>query len=451
MAVPRSTPGAEPRAAVRAGAAPARVEPRQDPVEHVAEALERLAGDPYGAVVTLDADRALRDAAALRDELRRTGPRGPLHGVAVGVKDLIDVAGLPTRAGSAVRARAAPADRDAPVVARLRAAGAVVVAKLHTHEFGLGPTGDVAAEGPARNPHDPTRIAGGSSSGSAVAVAAGYLPLALGTDTGGSVRIPAALCGVIGLKPARGVLPATGTVRLAPSLDTVGLLAADPGTALAARAALAGDPGRPRGPRGARVGLAVDPYWTAAEPAVRAAVDRAAAALEAAGAEVREVGTPGIDEIAAAYMPILGAEAHARHAATLAERPGDYQPESATGLSLLAGAPPDEHAAALRTARRVTDRLAGHLAGFDAVLTPATRVRATPLGARLVDVAGERSTVAAALLEPALPANVTGWPALSVPVAGPGLPAGVQLLGVGDDADERLLLELAETVTHAPG
>jgi aspartyl-tRNA(Asn)/glutamyl-tRNA(Gln) amidotransferase subunit A len=170
-------------------------------VEHVTDALDRLAADPYNTVITLD-DRALERAAALDAELAAGRWRGPLHGVAVGVKDLIDVAGLPTRCGSLVFADAPPAAADAPVVARLLEAGAVVVAKLHTHEFAYGPTGDVAATGPARNPHDPSRITGGSSSGSAAAVAAGHLALALGTDTGASVRTPAALCGVVGLKPA---------------------------------------------------------------------------------------------------------------------------------------------------------------------------------------------------------------------------------------------------------
>ncbi len=179
------------------------------------DVLERLAADPFNAVVALDADRALRRGR------RGRGP-GPLSGVAVGVKDLIDVAGLPTRCGSNVLADAAPATADAPVVARLRAAGAIVVAKLHTHEFAYGPTGDVAATGPARNPHDPTRITGGSSSGSAAAVAAGYLPLALGTDTGASVRTPAALCGVVGLKPRFGALPVDGVFPLSETCDHVG-------------------------------------------------------------------------------------------------------------------------------------------------------------------------------------------------------------------------------------
>ncbi|MDN5750158.1 MAG: amidase, partial [Pseudonocardia sp.] len=154
------------------------------PTDHVRDVCERLAADTHNAVVTLDAERALDQAAELTRELRRGHHRGPLHGVAVGVKDLFDVAGLPTRAGSDVLAGAPPATADSAVVARLRAAGAVVVAKLHTHEFAYGPTGDVAATGPARNPHDPTRITGGSSSGSAAAVAAGALPRGGGPPPG---------------------------------------------------------------------------------------------------------------------------------------------------------------------------------------------------------------------------------------------------------------------------
>ena len=184
------------------------------PTEHVTDVLERLRADEHNAVITLDADGALRAAAERTEELAGGRWRGPLHGVAVGIKDLIDVAGLPTRAGSNVLDGAPPARVDAPVVARLREAGAVVVAKLHTHEFAYGPTGDVAATGPARNPHDPSRITGGSSSGSAAAIAAGHLALALGTDTGCSARTPASLCGVVGLKPTLGRLSTEGAFPL---------------------------------------------------------------------------------------------------------------------------------------------------------------------------------------------------------------------------------------------
>src|ERR671916_1958051 len=185
-----------------------------------------LSEDPYNAIVQ-------RVAA-------QPAMPGPLHGWPVAVKDLIDVAGVPTRCGSAVLADAVPAQQDAAVVARLRAAGAVVVAKTHTHEFAYGPTGDVSVDGPCHNPHDPQRITGGSSSGSAAAVAAGLVPLAVGTDTGCSTRTPAALCGVVGLKPARDALPTVGVFPLSDTLDHIGLLGVDVDTVAIAFGALTG-------------------------------------------------------------------------------------------------------------------------------------------------------------------------------------------------------------------
>ena len=242
-------------------------------VEHVTDALDRLDADPFNTVITLDADRALERAAALDAELAAGEWRGPLHGVALGVKDLIDVAGLPTRCGSLVFSDAPPAEVDAPVVARLVEAGAVVVAKLHTHEFAYGPTGDVAATGPARNPHDPALITGGSSSGSAAAVAAGHLPLALGTDTGASIRTPAALCGVVGLKPAAGHLSTEGAFPLSETLDHMGLITADVHSASVAWDVLARPDGtgggiQLPGVKGVRVGVPVDAYWQPADPSI---------------------------------------------------------------------------------------------------------------------------------------------------------------------------------------
>src|SRR5690348_14282433 len=271
------------------------------PSAHVADVLDRLAGDTLNAVITVDAERARAAAAALTDELAHGRWRGPLHGVALGVKDLIDVAGLPTRCGSNVLADAPPAPADAPAVARLQAAGAVVVAKLHTHEFAYGPTGDISATGPARNPHDPTRITGGSSSGSAAAVAAGHLPLALGTDTGASVRTPAALCGVVGLKPTFGALPTERVFPLSETCDHVGFLTADVHGASVAWDVLIRPDGtgggiQAPGVQGVRVGVLLDDYWQAADPALNAAVAAAAKRLEARGAHVEELRTPMIEE-----------------------------------------------------------------------------------------------------------------------------------------------------------
>lgn len=408
------------------------------PVDHVRDACERLAADTHGAVIALDAERALRTARDRAAELARGAWRGPLHGVAVGVKDLYDVAGLPTRAGSHVLDDAAPATADAALVARLREAGAVVVAKLHTHEFAYGPTGDVAAGGPARNPHDPTRITGGSSSGSAAAVAAGHLPLALGTDTGASVRTPAALCGVVGLKPAFGALPLQGVFPLSETCDHAGFLTADVAGAALVWDALTGT-GAPTAAR--RVGLLADDYWQPADPALTAAVEEAAAALRAAGVEVVERRTPMIDELAATYPTIVGAEAYATHAGWLAERPGAYQDVTRERLAPFGDLPARAYVDAQRTRRRLGAALREAVGEVDALLLPTTRLRATPIGAAEVDGVAVRP----ALLALTLPFNLTGWPAVSVPGATDGLPAGVQLVGVG--LDERSLLRLAALVS----
>jgi Asp-tRNA(Asn)/Glu-tRNA(Gln) amidotransferase A subunit family amidase len=421
--------------------------------DHVRDVLDRLAADTCNAVVALDADRALEAAAALDAELARGEWRGPLHGVAVGVKDLIDVAGLPTRAGSNVLADAPSAGADAPVVARLRKAGAVVVAKLHTHEFAFGPTGDVAATGPARNPHDPERITGGSSSGSAAAVAAGHLPLALGTDTGASVRTPAALCGVVGLKPAFGALSTQGCFPLSESLDHVGVLAADVHAASVAWDVLSRPDGtgggiQAPGVDGVRIGLLPDEYWRPLDPAVAKSVEAAAARLQARGAQLHEVRTPMIEELAATYPVIVGAEAYATHAEWLADRPQDYQPITRERLLPFADQPARAYVDALRTRRRLTAALRAAVADLDVLLLPTTRLRATPIGAAEAAVDGATVAVRPQLLALTLPFNLTGWPAASVPgeVADGGLPAGVQVVGVR--LEERGVLRVAGALTQ---
>ncbi len=407
------------------------------PTEHVREVLHRLRADAHNAVVTLDERGALEQARALTDELARGAWRGPLHGVAVGVKDLFDVIGLPTRAGSAVLADAPPATTEGPVVARLRAAGAVLVGKLHTHEFAYGPTGDVAATGPARNPRDPTRITGGSSSGSAAVVAAGHLALALGTDTGASVRVPAALCGVVGLKPALGRLSTDGVFPLSETCDHVGLLAADPHSAgvafdVLSRADGTGGGIAAPGVSGVRVGVLPDTYWRPADPVIDDGVTAAVQRLAKAGAPVVEVRTPMIDELAVTYGEIVGAEAYATHAAWLARRRDDYQPDTAERLERYADQPARSYVEALRTRRRLSAALRAACAGIDVLVLATTRLRATPVGAAKVILDGVPVSVRGSLLALTLPFNLTGWPAVSVPgeVSDGGLPLGVQVVGV---------------------
>lgn len=419
-------------------------------VEHVSGVLARLEADTHNAVITLDGDRALARAAELDAELVRGEWRGPLHGVAVGVKDLIDVAGLPTRAGSDVLADAPDEESDAAVVVRLKEAGAVVVAKLHTHEFAYGPTGDVSATGPARNPRDPSRITGGSSSGSAAAVAAGHLPLALGTDTGASVRTPAALCGVVGLKPHYGALSTDGVFPLSETLDHVGVLAADVHAASVAWDVLARADGtgggiQAPGVDGVRVGVLRDDYWRAADPALDAATAEAVQRLEKRGAHVVELRTPMIDELAATYGVIVGAEAYATHADWLAERPDAYQPVTRERLALAAGTTAVDYVRALRTRRRLVAELKAAVRDVDVLVLPTTRLRATPVGVDTVDGV----LVRMALLALTLPFNLTGWPAVSVPGVTPdgGLPAGVQVVGVR--MEERGVLRVAGAIDRS--
>jgi aspartyl-tRNA(Asn)/glutamyl-tRNA(Gln) amidotransferase subunit A len=364
--------------------------------------------------------------------------------VAIGVKDIIDVQGVPTRCGSNVLADARPADVDSAVVARLRAAGAIIVAKLHTHEFAYGPTGDVAAQGPCRNPHDPSKITGGSSSGSAAAVAAGYIPLALGTDTGCSVRVPAALCGVVGLKPAFGALPTAGVFPLSESLDHVGLLTADAGSAATVWDLLA-----PEGPAdtddrsqdlaGLVVGLPTDEHWQPIDPEIAAAVAAVASSLQALGARIVEVTTPDVALLVRDYGTIAGAEAFATHASWLATRLEDYQEVTATRLMHASRITLGEYIEARRSRQRIATAIREGLAGIDVLLVPTSPLRATPIGDTHIDGV----TIRAALLSMCLPFNMLGTPALSIPgpVSDGGLPVGVQL--VGSNVTERRLLAIA--------
>ncbi|MEU6696297.1 amidase [Pseudonocardia sp. NPDC046786] len=419
------------------------------PTEHLDDVLARLDADRTGSVIVPDRERARARAAELTVLALRGERIGPLHGVTVGIKDLVDVAGLPTRCGSRLLDDAPPARADAPVVAMLRAAGAVVVGKLHTHEFAYGPAGDVAATGPARNPHDLGRITGGSSSGSAAAVAAGHLPLTVGTDTGASVRTPAALCGVAGWKPRRGTLPGGGVFPLAESFDTVGLLAADAASLALARAALAGAVLTGPGPAAAqpyRIGVATGHWWRPHDPAITDAVRTVAGTLAGLGADVSEQDTPGVDELAATYPVITGAEAFATHREWFARRRDEYQPATVERLAPHADVPAHAYVDAQRTRRRLAAALTGHL-GCDVLLCPTTRLRATPIGAGTVPTPDGEIAVRPALLETTSPFNLLDLPVVALPVPVPGLPAGVQLVGVtvGDD----VLLDLAGAVERA--
>ncbi|MFG1956869.1 amidase [Nonomuraea sp. NPDC049028] len=412
-------------------------------------ALDAIAElDPLlNAFITVDAAGARAAARRADEELAGGVDRGALHGVPVGVKDLIMVAGLPATMGSRHFAGHV-AVADAACVTRLRQAGAVVIGKTNTHEFAYGPTGDRSAAGPSRNPWEPARMSGGSSGGSAVAVAAGMVPVALGTDTGGSVRIPAALCGVAGFKPAYGVIPVDGVFPLAQTFDTVGLLAGHERDCLIAYRSLVpagvqkGD-GWP-----ARVAW-LDPAGVfACDPQVARTVRRA---VEAGTGPLEELAFPSkeVDELRETFTAIQSSEAAAVHADRLAEAPELFDPELLERLRGAAEMPGWRYVRAMRARPRLAESVGALFERHDVLALPTVPLTAPFLGQRTTELDGGAVAVRAALLALTSMWNVVGFPALSVPAGTVrGLPVGLQL--VCRPGGEHLLFETAGATHGGP-
>ncbi|WP_336204205.1 amidase [Nonomuraea sp. LPB2021202275-12-8] len=398
--------------------------------------------DPaLNAFVTVDPGAALAAARQADAELAGGTDRGPLHGVPVAVKDLIMVAGMPATMGSRHFAGHVPA-ADAECVARLRRAGAVIVGKTTTHEFAYGPTGDRSANGPSRNPWDPARMSGGSSGGSAAAVAAGLVPLALGTDTGGSVRIPAALCGVAGFKPAYGAIPVDGVFPLSQSFDHVGVLAGDERDCLLAyRCLTAAGTGEIAGTgedaRPARVAWLDPAGFGPCDPRVTHVVAAAIGPLEELHLP------PGVaEDMRETYLTIQSCETAAVHAARLAEAPELFDPEVLERLRAAALLPGWRYVRATSERPRLAEAVRALFDRHDVLALPAVPITAPLLGLRETEVDGEPVGVRAALLALTSPWNVVGLPALTVPAGTVGgLPVGLQL--VCRPGQEDLLFEVA--------
>ncbi|SCK40149.1 amidase [Streptomyces sp. WMMB 322] len=415
--------------------------------EHSLRTVRRLDGQ-LNAFVTLDPGGALRAARIADAELATGRDRGRLHGIPAAVKDVVDTAGLRTTMGSAHFAGHVPSS-DAECVRRLRAAGAVVVGKTTTHEFAYGPTGDRSLNGASRNPHDPTRMSGGSSGGSAVAVAAGMVPMALGTDTGGSVRIPAALCGVAGFKPAYGDIPTDGVFPLAPSLDHVGVLARTPRDCLLAHRALTESPPEPGvHHRTAHVGWLPPEGLFPTDPDVGRLV-RACLAAIGATAAVEDVAFGEASEMNEAFFAIQDREAYAVHAERMATSPGLFGSEVLDRLRGAARTTARRHERALAARERIGRSVNRLLAHHDVLALPTTPLTAPRLGQRTAVVGGERVGVRSALLALTSPWNLLGLPALTVPAATVGgLPAGLQM--ICRPGREDLMFAVAQAVSGRP-
>ncbi len=398
----------------------------------MAACLDRIAAREavVGAWEYLDPAAAL-DAARRRDT---EPPSGPLHGVPIGVKDLLDTVDMPTGYGSPIYRGHRPA-ADAACVALARAAGAVAVGKTVTTEFATFTPGKTA------NPHNPAHTPGGSSSGSAAAIAAGMVPLAFGSQTAGSVIRPAAFCGCVGYKPSFGLIPRAGAKALADSLDTIGVMARDVGDAAFFAGILSGRPGlrdaaAPAAPP--RFGLYRTPMWDEADPVVGAALDRARLALDRAGVRVDELSVPPEHRgLTAAQDKIMWYESARSLAYERIYRSAELSVRLAQLLDVGMAIGPDEYDAARAETAAARGRLDGFFGACDAVLVPAAQGAAPAgLGSTGDPVFNRMWTL-------------LGVPCVTLPAlwGDGGLPIGIQLVGrIGDDAG---LMSCAITVEHA--
>lgn len=408
--------------------------------------------DTLNAFILVMADEARARARQADEELAAGHDRGPLHGVPLSLKDLFDVRGTATTAGSRVRERDV-ARADASAVVHLRHAGAVIVGKTNLHEFAFGTTNEDSGFGAARHPLDLTRSPGGSSGGSAASVAAGMALGTLGTDTGGSIRIPSAACGLVGLKPTIDELTTDGVVPLAHTLDHVGPLAHTVTDTWYLYQALLGRPVAraltPSPLAGLRVGVPRRYFCDLLEPEVRAAFDRAVETLERAGARVSTIDIAHADDIAAVYLVTVFAEAAAYHAATLEATPELYTPPVRLRLEMARYVLGEDYLRALAGRETLRREVDAALSWHDVLVMPTLPILAPPLGATTLTIDGQPYPVRNLMLRLTQLFNITGHPAVSLPcgASAAGLPIGLQLVGRRHETD--VLMHLALGVEGA--
>ncbi|MDE1853814.1 MAG: amidase [Thaumarchaeota archaeon] len=410
------------------------------------------------AFITTLADSALKAAEESERRFKAGTPLGPLDGVPIAVKDIIYIQGVRCTAGSKILANNI-AMYDAPVVRKLRAAGAVIFGTTNLHEFAAGTTSVNPHYGAVRNPWDERKVSGGSSGGSAVAVASGMAAGALGTDTAGSIRIPAALCGVVGLKPTYGRVSRLGVIPLASSLDTVGVMAASAWDSAALLQAIAGHDkedmtttGEPmpdllealsRPITSAKVGLVGRFFHEAIDPAVEANFGSFVSRIRELGLTVEDADLDGIDEVYGRWLPIRRAEATAFHLKWLESSPELYGEDVRKLLELGKDVLAVDYVNAVNARPSYMERFTASMKDFDLLAVPCTAVPAPLIGQTTMRLGGNEVPVYSALNRLTLPFNYVGFPVLSIPSGmANGTPLGVQL--VGKLFDEATILRVAD-------
>jgi aspartyl-tRNA(Asn)/glutamyl-tRNA(Gln) amidotransferase subunit A len=429
---------------------------RRSPLELVEETLDAIArtSDRLNTFITVDAERAREAARGMK-----VPGGGPLAGIPVAHKDLIATAGVRTTAGSKILGDWVPR-RDAPLVRALREAGAIMVGKTNTHEFAFGTTNDNPHYGATGNPWAPHLTTGGSSGGSAAAVSAGIVPLASGSDTAGSIRIPAALCGVVGLKPTYGLVPIRGVVPLAPTFDTAGPIA---GTVEDAALGLEGMTGlqlavkAPETLKGLTIGVPERFVFDKVDPEVEASVREALRVLEVLGARVIVVEVPELADVVRTGISIVRPEALAFHSRWYPSRAHDYGEDVARSLEAATRIPGAEYVAARATRRRVSRALRRVLRQVDLLAGPTVPILAFENRLAFEPVAPGGDLPRFALTRLTYPFSLSRLPAISIPcglskpseMAPAGLPIALQL--AAGPFEEEFLLGVASAYERARG
>ncbi|KQU25878.1 glutamyl-tRNA amidotransferase [Bacillus sp. Leaf13] len=432
------------------------------PVEVTGHIIERISqvNPKINAYITVLADQAIKDAKQAEQEITLGNWRGPLHGIPIGVKDMIYTKNIKTTMGSQLFKNFLP-DYNATVVEKLKRTGAIIIGKQNTHEFAYGPTGDRSYFGPVRNPYDLSKMTGGSSSGSAAAVASALCYGALGTDTGGSVRIPSSICGIVGMKPTFGRVSKYGLYPTSWTLDHIGPMTRCVKDNAILLNVLSGYDSQDyysikttqedftrllnKGIKGSVIGIPSSFFFERVELEVKNQVLQAIEVFKSLGAEVRPVNIPQIQKISLAHQMIVKCEAYTIHESPLVNSPELYDTE--VKERLLSGSIPKalEYVKALQMKQVAIHEFNQVLEEVDVILFPTVSVLPPDIEQREVTIEGYPEHVRSAINRLNGPTNLNGFPSLQIPCgfSSSGMPIGLQL--IGKQLDEANLYRFAHS------
>ena len=437
------------------------------PLDLVNETLTKINAEnsKYHVFITVSEKEAIESAKRLEQELVEGKIRGPLHGIPIAIKDLIYTDGIKTTMGSKMYEHFIPSF-DATVIEKLKQAGAIIIGKVNTHEFAYGPTGDRSYFGPCKNPYHVDKMSGGSSSGSAVAVATNMVSASIGTDTGGSIRIPSSACGVIGMKPTFGQVSKKGSFPLAYTLDHLGPLTNNMlDNALLLNIIAGYDSEDPyslninestdytrligEDVKDMTIGIATNDFFTDVNEEIKATLDKVIEIFTQLQTNRKEITVPGIEEIAEAQAITIKAEAAAVHADSLESYRGEVDDEVYERLLASLEVKGYEYVQAQTKRERLVENLNKIFDDVDALLVPTLPVLPPNIDQRDVSINDTTVTTQHALLKLTAPFNYTGNPALSIPcgMSKEGLPIGLQL--IGRHHDEEILYQLGAALESA--